>query len=311
MNDLVKSDCWKEEWRARIGGGRAAAAAGIHEYMTRYELYRSMVEEVEMDLSENPNLLRGILLEPVCMQRLQMLHPDLHFEAHDQNQFVYNPAYPFASDLPDLHVSLNRKSLPVQCKVPTPENWQRLEFEIPDYIRANCVHSVAVNGSESILLACLNPVTMEVFQSVITPSQQEIDCLMSAEERFWINHIVPRIPPPLKTSNDIKLRWPDHVPGLSKVATPDIEDICSELRSAKAASKRQQEQIDELTDAVKVFMEDAEILLPEDGNKPLATWRTQTARVFDTAAFKKDHPQAAKEYYIDRDSRVFLVKKPS
>ena len=311
MNDLVKSERWKAEWRARIGGGRAAAAAGIHEYMTQYELYRSMAEGVEPDLDDNPNLLRGTLLEPVAMQRLQMVYPDLDFMPHDQDEFIYNRTYPFASDLPDFWVAWNGQRIPVQCKVPTPENWQRLDERIPDYIRANCVHSVAMNESGSILLACMNPVTMAMFLRVMTPPVDEIEALMSAENQFSRDYLIPRVHPPLKTSNDIKLRWPDHVPGSAKVATPEIEAACLTLVGLKADYKDMGSRVKELSDQIKVFMEHAEVLLPQIGTKPLATWRTQIARVFDQTGLKRDYPELAKEYRTEQTSRVFLPKKPS
>lgn len=305
---MIKSDAWKAEWRARIGGGRSAAAAGIHEYVTAYELYRSMVEGAEPDLC-NPNMLRGIMLEPVAMQRLQMLYPDMAFEAHDQDRFIYNDAYPWASDLPDFWVSWNGQRIPVQCKVPTPDNWHRLDSAIPDYIRANCVHSVAMNESGSILLACLNPVTMDMILRVITPSHAEIDALMSAEQRFFADHIVPRIPPPLKTSSDIKLRWPTHLAGVAKIATIELERDHADLVRAKAAAKELDGQISELSDRIKIAMEDAELLLPAVGGaKPLATWRTHTARVFDLDGLKADRPDLARIYTRERTSRVFLVK---
>lgn len=306
---VQKSPEWKARWRQYIGGGRSAAAAGIHEHMTPVELYMSMVDGVEIDPETKPDMLRGLLLEPVALQRLQMLYTDLHFGPHDQDVFILNDKYPWASDLPDAWVEFGGETIPVQIKVPSPRNWEKLDESVPDYIQCNCVHSIAVNEAPAILLACLNPVTMEVYRQIYEPEQDAIDALMEAEERFYNQYIVPRIPPPPETHEDLKLRWPEHTAGKRVTATYEIEQAWSELVAIRATAKYAERRKQNLSLTIKAFMEDGEALVNQYGHV-IATWKNHLHTAFDTTRFKKACPDLWEEYAEDRPQRTFLVKPP-
>ncbi|MGH9931838.1 MAG: YqaJ viral recombinase family protein, partial [Pyrinomonadaceae bacterium] len=248
-----KSLAWKYEWRAKIGGSRSAAAAGVHEYMTPLQLYKSMVDGAEFDPEENPDMLRGVLMEPIALQRLKMMYADLYFEPHDQDSFVYNEKYPFASDLPDGWVAHDGARIPIQIKVPRPENWRKLDEHIPAYIQCNCIHSCALNNSPAILLACLNPVTMEVYRNVYEPAQDVTQALMDAEERFFTEHVIPRVPPPPRTAGDMRMLWPEHAPGKRVTATNDIAGAHAKLLRLKPEAKERVDRIESLNLMIKAF----------------------------------------------------------
>lgn len=306
---LARTPEWKSSWRSRIGGGRSAAAAGIHEYMTPLELYMSMVEGVEIDPEQKPDMLRGLLLEPVALQRLQMLYSNLDFQPHDQSVFIHNPRYPWASDLPDGWVAFDGQTIPVQIKVPSPRNWEKLDESVPDYIQCNCVHSAAMNNAPAILLACLNPVTMEIYRQVYEPKPEAIDALMESESAFMEHHIIPRIPPPPQTLGDLKLRWPVHIDGKRVTATDDIAKAHEQLVELKAQNTHLDRLIADLNLDIKTFLEDGEILMSKSG-KILATYRSHIQTALDGQALQAAKPDVWAEFAKDRPVRVFLPKKP-
>lgn len=304
---LAHTPDWKTQWRAKIGGGRSAAAAGIHEYMTPLELYLSMVEGTDIDPETKPDMLRGLLLEPVALQRLEMLYADLDFKQHNQDVFIYNGKYQWASDLPDFWVSFDGQRIPGQIKVPTPRNWENLDESVPDYIQCNCVHSAAMNNAPAILLACLNPVTMEIYRQVYEPKQDAIDALMEAERHFYENYIIPHVPPSPQTHDDLKLRWPEALAGTRVCATEEIYDDMHLLVGAKLQEKEAKQQIEEISLRVKTFMEDREVLLSESG-KVIATWKSHLVTALDGKALKEAQPDIWSQYAKDRPQRMFLVK---
>lgn len=300
---------WKARWRAHIGGGRAAAAAGIHEYLTPLQLYLSMVDGVDLDLEANPNILRGMLLEPIALARLQMLHPELDIVPHDQDKFIHNPKYPHSSDLPDFWVRREGQELPGQVKCPTPENYKRLDEAIPAYIEANCIHSAAMNNAPAILLVCLHPVTMELFQKLYEPTKTTTDFLMEAEQHFAEKHLIPRIPPLPENQEDVKRLWPTHLPGRHVTAKEDIEQVHAELMPLKKKHAEQEDRIKELNLQITAYMGNAEVLKSRTGAL-LATYRSHPEVRLDSKKLKEKLPEVWNDFKQEKDVRVFLPKAP-
>lgn len=302
-----KSPEWLAQWRSRIGGGRAAAAAGIHEYMTPLQLYESMTNGHDLDPESNENMLRGILMESVALERFRMQHPNIDIVAHDQNAFITNERYPFAQDLPDAWCTWDGTRVPIQVKVPTPRNWEKLDAEIPWYIQCNAVHSAVVNAAPICLLVCLHPVTMALYTQPFVPIPAAVDVLMQAEENFFNYHIVPRIPPEPRSHDDLKLRWPNHMAGKRVTATPEVLNAHQELMPLKVQAKQLAERIDDLSLSLKIQMADAEILEDTNG-RVLATYRSHEKEALDMKKLKEDAPIVFSAYLKKSHVRTFLPK---
>ena len=306
--NLRKTPEWLATHRATIGGSNAAAAVGMHPYKTPVSLYYEMVMGQADDLETNPDALRGILLEPVARQRLSdVLGMDII--EHNQNDFIRNERYPWAHCLPDGWIVFEGERIPIEIKVPTPENWRRLDVAIADYIQCQSVHNSAVIESPALMLACLNPVTMEIYRQLYEPHQIAIDTLMESEQSFYDMYIIPRIPPPPQTLNDLKLRWPEALAGSRAYATAEIEHDMHALVGAKLQEKEAKATIEDISLRVKTFMEESEALVSE-GGRVLATWKSHIVNALETKRFKEERPEVWAEYSADKPIRTFLVKKP-
>ena len=305
--NLKKSTEWLEIHRATIGGSNAAAAVGLG-YRTPLALYYEMVLGQAEDLETNPDVLRGILLEPVARQRLSDVL-GMEIIEHDQDDFIRNTRYPWAHCLPDGWIIFNGERIPVEIKVPSPENWRRLDIEIPDPIQCQCVHNNAVLATPALMLACMNPVTMEIYRQLYEPKQDAIDALMEAEHSYYDQYIIPRIPPEPRTAEDLKLRWPEHVAGKRVMATEEIEEAWSELLAVRTTAKHAEGRKEDLSFSLKSFMEDAEILMDQYG-KVIATYRSHSQTALDSKRLKEARPEIWAEFTGDKPIRTFLVKKP-
>lgn len=308
MNAVTrKSDAWLQQHRATIGGSNSAAAVGLHKFKTPLALYAEIVLGQAEDLEGNPDALRGILLEPVARQRLSDVL-NLEVIAHDQDEFIYNSKYPYAHALPDGYVIFDGARIPVEIKVPRPENWRLLDEEIPDFISCQAVHNAAVIGAPALLLACLCPATMQLKRQLYEPPPETVDALMEAEARFWNEHIVPRVPPAPTNHNDLKLRWPDHAAGKWIRASDRISEAHVDLMRSKAEAKILEERIDSLNFTIKEFMEDNETLIDTMGIT-LATWKSHIDTRLDSSKLKAGHPDVWKQYACESSVRTFLSKK--
>lgn len=296
---------WIDEQRRTIGGSMAAATLGEHEYITPLQAYYALTDGVLADISDNPDVIRGTLLEPIAARRLTETM-GIEVIAHDQTQFLYNPCYAWAHALPDYW--LPDKAVIAEIKVPNPYNFERLDERIPTYIQAQCCHQMAVCDIEAVLLVCLNPVTMEIWRQLYPRDQETIDMLMEQEQAFWEQHVVPRVPPAPSSHADAKLRWPQHTPGATVQATPMILGKHASLLSVQKELKVLEGIADELKLDIKQFLQENEIL--SDGNgQTLATWRNQTARIVDLKLMSAEYGELVETYRRDSVSRVLRVKE--
>jgi len=129
--------------------------------------------------------------------------------------------------------------------------------------------------------------------------------LISAGRNFWFNHVMPEIPPEAKTAGDV-LRLFRHDDGSIAEADDELFELYEQLKSAKAEGKRVESDIDLIETKIKARMGDAATLTYH--GQTLATWKTQTARLFDTRAFEAAHPQLCEQFRKVCESRVFRLK---
>lgn len=302
---IAKSQAWHDEQRRTIGSSIAAATFGEHEFITPLEAYQLLTGGDVPDISNKPDIIRGNLLEPIAAIRLEQTM-GIKLVHHPQDQFLYNPKYPYAHCLPDYFIDGHQ--IIAEIKVPNPYTWERLADEIPIYIQSQLYHQLAITGAEAICLVALNPVNMEIFRQVYTPNLEIIDLLMNAEREFWEKHVIPAVPPDPQNESDLKLRWAEHAPGKRVTATEDIEIAWSELCAVRATVKHAEGRKEDLSLQIKAFMEDGEILIDQHG-QTVATYRSHPHSHFDAKRFREAHPELSAAYTSEKVQRTFLVKE--
>lgn len=182
MNAIVKSQRWHDEHRATIGSSIAAAVCGVNPYMTAADAFDYMTGASE-PFGGNAHTERGALMEPIARRKLAEKTGHI-IEPNAEYGFVYHDRYPFAHALPDGWIK--GKPVPVELKVPTPQNWQMIRLKgVHDYWLIQCLHQIAMTDSESLLFGALNPVTMQVIDITVTRDQALIDSIMERESVFF------------------------------------------------------------------------------------------------------------------------------
>lgn len=179
-----KSDAWLDEQKRTIGSSIAAAVCGVNPYMSIAQAYDYMAgaaAPVEM----NGHIERGILLEPIARRKLaEKLKTQI--EPNAEHGFVYSKKYPFAHALPDGFIEHQAQSIPVELKVPTPQNWQMIRLKgVHDYWLMQCYHQLAVTGAPYLQFGALNPVTMQIVDVIVNRDDALIDSIMERESAFW------------------------------------------------------------------------------------------------------------------------------
>lgn len=129
--------------------------------------------------------------------------------------------------------------------------------------------------------------------------------LIEKGRAFWFDHVLPRVAPEAKTENDI-LRLFRRDDGTEIEADEALLELCEELKALKANAKRMESEIDLIETKIKARMGEHATLTYCGG--VLATWKTQTARRFDTKAFEAAHPELCEQFRKVSESRVFRIK---
>jgi len=292
-----KTEAWLSEWNATIGGSRAAAVVGQSRFSTPAQVYRQWRgEEPLPDLSESPDIRRGILLEPIARQVLAEVMGTEVME-HDQDDFRYNADFPHAHALPDGWVG-GDTSKPVEIKVPRPMTFQKCRLDgLPADWMIQAQHNIAVTDASEMCFAVFCCVTMNVLVVPVKRDAVFIKNLMEQEAMFA--EMVDKGHPPV---DDVRAPAID-VPkteGAIKVVTGKNEIADAE---AYLEAKSVLAEAEKLVNATKLELLDAMDkpaieVRRDDGTPLLRCYRTTSPgqRTFDHKAAVAADPSLEKFY---------------
>lgn len=179
---MTKSQQWLTEYNRTIGSSRAAAVLGKDPWKSAGQVYDEMFGDAKHpDLSDSPDVRRGIALEPIAIKELNR-QAGLKLKRWPQNEFVYNEHLPFAHALPD---AADKKGTLGEVKVPRPQTWQKMYLHgVPEHYQIQCQHMMAVTGTFVVHFAALCPVTMRILHVPIERNPEIIGEIIEGERRF-------------------------------------------------------------------------------------------------------------------------------
>jgi len=290
-----------------IGGSDAAAAVGLSEWKSPYELWLEKIGAAPPpDLSDNESVRFGALLEDVVAEEFARRRG---VRVWRQRSTLYHRTHNFMFAHIDRRIVGAREGL--ECKtasVRMAKRWgEENTDEIPIEYWAQAAHYLAVTGYDGWHVAVL--IGGNDFRMYYVPRDDEaIAALIERELAFW-ECVKTGVPPDPMTLEDVKVRWPSHIEAKRVNATPEIVDALARFKEINAQIKALEKEQEPLEIAVKSFMADAAELVDERG-KVLCTWKqAKASRVFDKDRFAQENPELYERYLVERPgSRRFLVK---
>lgn len=179
--------------------------------------------------------------------------------------------------------------------------------EIPETYLYQCAHYAHVYNVQKVYLAAYFGGAR--FKVYLYERNMDLEKIMiERAEKFWNDHVVPKIPPVPSSYSDCTLLHQQSQAESCAVADEVIKSSIDELVYLQSQIKDMETKAEDLKTAICSSMAANEILTTIDGNK-LATWKTQTANRIDTTKLKKDYPEIAKELTKESTSRVFRIAK--
>lgn len=231
--------------RTYIGSSDIAAIIGLSPFKTAYELWEEKTADVQVEL-DNPILRRGRRAEPFLLETLKS-----EFDVWVTNANVRNehPQFPFLRAESDFCYVIDGEK--VDGRIVADDNighgeiksvgFNRGEWgeagsqDVPPYYLAQTIFAMAVNGyRETTIWGCFG------FDD-IRPYRFDADteagaALVAAAVNFWTNHVVPRVPPATKTSEDCK-KVLARFQGFTWEATAEAIEAALQVKNLKRSIK--------------------------------------------------------------------------
>ena len=298
------TDAQREARQNGLGGSDAAAVLGISPWKTPLELY---LEKTGQALPGEPNdaMIWGNRLEGVvadaAAERL-----GISFQHNDQT--LVHRDYPWMLGHIDREVSGEPTLVEIKTTGYQSDDWGEEGTDaIPPYYLAQVAHYLAVTEYHAAHVAVLF-LQERRLGLYFVPRDLELEAhLLDAEQRFWCEHVVPRVPPDPITPADVSKRWPASN-GQSVVTTADVHAALTRLPTVKAEQDRLKTERAALEAAIKTHLGAAETLT-DPGGTVLATWRN--TKPSTKIAWDQVAQQLAQEHGVPSEQLAALVRQHS
>lgn len=308
---------WLELRRQGIGGSDLAGIMGMNSYVSPVDIYLDKTWQTPIKTEETPVMRRGHILEPIVAQEYSLKYPS--------EKIITPPGMLRSKKHPFMQASLDKiiiiDEMPGVLEFKTVGGFVKDQWgcdggdeeDIPERVFCQAVHYMVVSGFTYAIVVALFVDSWELRRYFFYRDETVIKNVIDIEEKFWNENVLPREPPLPTNSQDCNKLWM-YDKGTTVTADDDIVEIAFELRSVKEATMQligsggKGGKKSELEAKIKSYMGDNQVLLGPSGSK-LCSWKTQTARRFQTGEFAKDHPELDAEYRKESTSRVFRLGK--
>jgi len=277
----------------KIANGRAA------------EVYLQKTGQVEIeDLSDKEFIQWGLRLQdPIA----RAVSDRLKVELKELDVEITHPKHTWMRSHFD-YVSADNKSL---FEIKNYGVHQRNKFgdndstDIPLVDLAQCIHEASVFNVERVNLCVLfGGQELCIYPLTIDDSMKEALILQEAE--VWA-HVQRKEPPEASNPDDLRALFKVDS-GDSIYATPEISQVCGQLKLIKRDIKLLEEHEERLTGKIQAYLREAAVL--KEGDKVIATWKSAaSSKRFDAKLFQQAMPDIYKQFTVETPgSRRFLVK---
>lgn len=294
-----------------IGGSDAAAILGVSRWKSAFQLYQEKIGAfVEVSNPERDKRLnRGKRWEPIV---IEMLVDELENRGHEveviaRNRRYKDPEFSFLEAEIDLELRIDGEEVNGEMKTVHPfsaKDWgEEGTDEIPIYYVAQGMHGLMIKPRRRMIVAALiGADDLRIHE--MARDDELIAVIREKEIAFW-NRVQNRIPPDPTEPEDVKWLYAKDA-GTVAEADDELALMCQELKDKKALSKNLESMIESLETRLKARMGDAATLLYRD--RPIATWKTQTASRIDIKGIETVHPEIATAFRKTNEFRVLRLK---
>lgn len=296
-----------EEWlKARedgIGASEVSAIVGLNPWETPFSLWLKKTHQIP-PTEENDAMRRGHYLEDAVVQWWMHETGEQVIKASAADIIYVHPDHPYMRVTPDRIVKGRNKILEVKSTA------TQMGETIPDYYLCQVQYQMYVTGIHNAELIYIQGGL--TFGRFIVEYDEEFAAYLAQKvTEFWMENVKGGKEPEAINVADLAVKVPKSTPEKSIEADDKAISQIEKLRDLKAHYEALGNEIDELTDSIKMYMTDSEAILDASGNV-LVTWKSGKDKTsFDSKTFAAENPDLYKKYCKSAPgARSFLVKKP-
>lgn len=303
-----------------IGGSDIAAIMGVSPWRTPLDVYLSKVGEAPPPAVPDPErerrLRRGKRMEPYIIDMLAEDHGiTILRRSTDEapNRYV-DTAFPFMAaevdfewnDAADPRVR-NGEVKTVAVRPGGGTDWgDEGTDEVPIYYAAQGLWGLGITSRELCQFAVLFGMDNLSLYAIAREGNEELIADMREQaRRFWVEHVIPRVPPPPRTFEDLAKLWPK-----DSGASVEADEKCAAwvatyetLRDRERIACEGKEAVEYL---IAEFMRDATTLTHK--GSPLATYKAQATTSIAATALKEALPEVYAQFVRRGTTRVLRLK---
>lgn len=303
VHDAEKDhDKWLRTRDMGIGGSDAAVIMGLNPYKSPYQLWMEKTgQAAPPDLSGNPYIYWGTKNEANIADWFQ----EETGKKVRKLGTLQNRTYPFMLANVDRQVLGENAGLEIKTAgVRHYKEWKG--DEIPDAYYCQCLHYMAVTGSDYWYIAVLLGGNESMWKR-IDRNEEDVQTLISHEREFWSlvqTHTAPPIDGSVSCAQALAGRY--HGEDKTIVLPDDAAQIIDDLRGDKEILEQLKAQITLRENQLKDMLGEAEIGTVGDYR---VTWKTTNPR--ETCSLSKLKKAAPDIYQTLRDKGFISIGKAS
>lgn len=303
----------REQRQKFLGGSDIAAVIGMSRWKTPYQLWLDKTTPPSDKPEANRNVkARGKVWEAVVAE---MLVDELQSHGHKVEVLNRNARYqdkevPYFACEVDFELRMDDDPEPWNVELKTVHPlaagaWgESFTDQYPVDYAAQCAWGLGVTGRRRGILAPLFGAD-EIRVYAYEADDDVIPWLRTKGREFWEQYVVPKVPPPATTVEDLNSLYAKQgESGL--LADSEMTELILQLRQCSREIDAANAKWDLLEFRIKSMMKDASHLFV--GEKEALTWREQKTSVLDQKALREQHPTLVKEFTRTGSTRVFKLK---
>ena len=308
--DLSRED-WLQVRKQGVGSSDAAAACGIHPYLSMLELWMiktgRMTSDIDESLEGYSPLYWGNTLEPMVAK---------YYQAHTGNKvrrvnaILQHPEQPFMLANLDYAITGSEEVQILECKTAGEHGAKLWKHGVPLYVTCQVQHQLAVTGKTAAHI-CVLLCGHEAKIYKVERDERLIESITEQERLFW-QYVETDTPPTPDHSESaakaLKLLYP--TPKLSsKVDLTDDEGankLFDKLLNYRNSIADLEQRHDQVKHQLQTLIQDNEVAIFNQG---AISWkRSKDSIGIDSKAVIKSHPELlAKFSKTKQGSRRFVV----
>jgi len=303
-------DQWLALNRRSLGGSKIATIIGLNQYETPYMLWARMnghAPEVETTWP----MIVGNFLEDAVANMYEYESGTRVIKASADPVVYVHPEHDFIKGTPDRRIILQDGTKAVLEIKTTIANYDH--DTIPASWFTQPMLYMGLMGLKKAVLCWFHLPTRELKWREIDFDRDMYEALVKEAVDFWNNYIVPDLPPPSISSQDVTNKFPNHTPDTwvdaALLQSPNLLEVYSRIDEIERAIKPLEDEKESLTETVKLAIAYKEGVAYN--GTTLWTYRTnKPSESIDTKKLKVDHPQIYQSYVMFKPgSRVLRRAK--